>query len=221
MDVLQTVRTTLILAFRSFPLLMISFIGFLAIGLGNLGLFILFMGQAVLVPIATALAQYLSEKIPETSPPSYHIKSSQASQLVPLHPYTAPIQNVTPSYWLMQVSFLFFYILANAVSVYMLPVDSKLPAAYTDNRKSTAVTIMVTTFFWLGIIIWLRAMTHTEHLTGILVAISMGAGLGFGWYQFAAVCGARSADVFGIVQQILPATALETTPMTCVYAPKP
>jgi len=220
MDVLQTVRTTLALAFQSFPLLMSSFIGFLAIGLGNLGLFILFMGQAVIVPLVTAIAQSISERLPDPNN-LYHVKSSQASQLVPLHPFSGPTQNVTPSYWMMQVSFLFFYILANAVSIYMLPVDSKLPAVFTENRKSTAITIMVTTFFWLGLILWLRTMTHTEHLTGILVAIGLGCPLGFGWYQFAAICGARSADVFGIVQQILPASALETTPMTCVYAPTP
>jgi hypothetical protein len=41
--------------------------------------------------------------------------------------------------------------------------------------------------------------------------------IGQGWFEFAKACSARDSDVFGIVQGILPPSATEEPPMTCVF----
>lgn len=222
--VLQSIRTTILMAFRTLPLILVSFVGFLGLGLGNIGLFILFVGQVLIVPIATALVQTLAGM---AQPPInadgslFFVRSSNVGLLVPDSSFESPFQNVAPSYWMAQVMFFASYMLANAVAILNMPVNSKLDPILISNRKSKAMTIIVviTTLAMLATL--LRFTTHSETPAGVAIAIVVGGGLGYAWYEFAAICGARAADVFGVVQQIIPSSATEEKPMTCVYAPKP
>jgi len=223
-SILERVRTTLIMAFKTFPLIMIGFIGFIAIGLGNMGLFILFVGHAIIVPAATELSHVFFKVIGNMGTIDeldYHVMSTNVALLVPGSSYDSTRINVAPSYWMSQTLFLFGYILANAVSIRSLPVDPKMDKILISNRHSKANTVIITTIFFALIASLLRYQTHAETFKGMLAAVVVGGFLGYGWYQFAALCGARATDVFGVVQQIIPSSAKDETPMTCVYAPKP
>jgi hypothetical protein len=209
------------MAFRTFPLIIISFIAFLAMGLGNLGLFVLFIGQAIILPLATVLMHMGVEAVEKTDRTLYHVQSSHVSLLVPTSIYEPGHVNVTPSYWMAQVIFLFSYIITNAVSVLNLPDDKKIDPILISNRKSRAKTIIITSIFFAFVLTYLRYNTHTETVRGIGAAYVLGGLLGYGWYQFAASCGVAAADVFGIAQQVIPSSAKADAPMTCVYAPKP
>jgi len=221
-DVLQTVRTTILMAFRAFPLLMIGFIGFLAIGLGNVCLFVLFMGHTLVVPVVTSISQGLFDTYGENTERNlYHVPSSSLGLLVPTSSFTTTSQNVAPSSWMAHSLFFLGYILANAVSLYRLPIDPAIDARLTENRRSKSRTIMVTTLFLAVVLSYLRLGTKAETLRGIMAAFVVGGGFGYLWYQFAVICGASASDVLGMSQQILPSSAKEDAPMTCVYAPKP
>ena len=222
--ILQSIRTTLLMSFRTLPLILVSFVGFLGLGLGNMGLFILFVGQVLIVPIATILLQTITGMIlPPTgvngSP--FFVRSSNVGLIVPDSSFDSPFQNVAPSFWMMQVLFFANYMLSNAIAILYLPVDSKLDPIIVSNRMSKAKTIIAVIVGMTALVTILRYTTKTETPAGILVAVLAGWGLGYGWYQLAAICGARAADVFGVIQQIIPSSATADKPMTCVYAPKP
>jgi hypothetical protein len=222
--ILQSIRTTLLMAFRTLPLILVSFVGFLAMGLGNMGLFILFVGQVLIVPITTMLLQGITGML---LPPSgvdgsaFFVRSSNVGLIVPDSSFDSPFQNVAPSFWMMHVLFFATYMVSNAIAILYLPVDSKLDPIIVSNRKSKAKTIIAVIVGMTALVTILRFTTNTETPAGIMLAILAACGLGYGWYELAAMCGARAADVFGVMQQILPSSATADKPMTCVYAPKP
>jgi len=212
------------MAFRTLPLILVSFVGFLAMGLGNMGLFILFVGQVLIVPLATVLLQTITGMIlPPTNANGsvFFVKSSNVGLIVPDSSFDSPFQNVAPSFWMMQIMFFSYYMLSNAVAILYLPVDAKLDPILVSNRMSKAKTIIAVVASLTIFASVMRLMSHTETPVGVLLASFAGWGLGYGWYQLAAICGARAADVFGVMQQIIPSSATADKPMTCVYAPKP
>lgn len=218
MPVLSDIRLTLLSAFKALPLLLISFIGFLAIGLGNMGLFMLFIGHATIVPLLTTAANSVLGGTTST------VVANDVSQLVPLasSSYNSATVSVMPSYWMAHMSFFLGYLLTNAVSVYTLPVNSKVSKWLTDSRKTRAATIIVTTLgIWLGLAALRYGITGgAETRYGILTAVVLLGGAGAAWYAVAAACGARNSDIFSIVQQSV-TPAKNDTPTTCVYKPKP
>jgi hypothetical protein len=216
-----SVRATLLMAFRTLPLILITFIGFLAAGLGNLGLFVLFIGQAVLIPAVTALLHAFVAKAVPINDNKFFINSSEKALLVPGSVYSSPRINVVPSYWMIHIHFLLAYLFSNAAAVNALPEDSTIDPILLSNRKSKSNMIMISTIFIALALSVLKYQTNTETVYGIGVSFAVGASLGYAWYKFAASCGARAADIFGIVQQVVPSSAKEDKPMTCVYAPKP
>ena len=215
---LLSVRTTLIMAFRTLPIILISFIGFLAVGLGNFALFFLFIGHIVVVPIATIISQTIFSKINNKA---FTVEASNKATFVPGALYSSPFISVAPSFWMAHVLFFMSYIIANAISILRLPANPKADKILVSSRTSKARTLIITNVCILIILCALKYQTNTETLPGIGVAVVLGGGLGYLWYLFAAVSGARAADIFGIAQQIIPSSANDETPMTCVYAPKP
>ena len=219
MPILAQTRGILILAFKALPLLLISFIGFLAIGLGNLSLFLLFIGHATLVPLATELLHLVFNKSGSL------ITSNDISQLVPIIPtsgasYNAPV-NVMPTYWMAHISFFFGYILTNAVSIYTLPPQKQAADWMIISRQTRAATLIgasVISFLTLSALRFY--LTGSETVAGILLATTVLGGLGAFWYYIASLCGARNSDIFGVAQQMMSKDSSQDKPMTCVYKPR-
>lgn len=217
--VLLSARTQLLNAFMSLPLILICIVGFLAAGLGNMGLFILFIGQTVILPLAVFVIQGITSTIKTDA---FTVPTSRIGQLIPGAAATGIKQNVAPTYWMSHFLFFMGYLLANAVSIYTYKTNDKnLDPKLLSNRKSKAMMLIILTVSISLFITLLRYNTGTEKPAGIAIAYVVGGLLGYGWYQYAAFCGIRAADVFGITQQIIPSSAKENTPMTCVYAPRP
>jgi hypothetical protein len=226
--ILYSVRNTIIQAFMAFPYIMIWFIGFLAMGLGNLGLFILFIGHALVLPLVVLLVHALiAWKAPPTGVESPFFIQSQSegkskAYVVPSFITSDRFINVSPSYWMAHTLFLFGYILGNAISILNLPIDPKVDKILIANRNTRATTVLTTTLFFTVLMIALRYITHTEKPYGRAIAVVVGGLGGFLWYLFAKTCGIRAADVFGIAQQVvIPSQAKDEKPMTCVYRAKP
>ena len=214
---LADTRTTLLVAFQYLPLILICFVGFLAMGLGNIGLFVLFLGHTTLVPLVTELIRLVTKGYPSS------IVMNDAGSFIPNHDATS---NIMPSYWMANISFFMAYLLTNAVSVYMLKPVATLQQWRIDSRKSRAATIIVTTLSIWAMLIGLRwYAVKAEAATGVALATIVFGLLGLGWYQVAGACGAVATDVFGIVTQMVADPAAlkptATNPITCVYNPTP
>jgi len=219
MSLLATVRSTILSGFKALPLLLVGFIGFLSIGLGNLSLFLLFIGHAVFVPIFTEISHgvFTTGKL---------IIPNDVSQLVPLSPtsgssYTTST-NVVPSYWMAHISFFFGYLFMNAISVYTMTSDKNAADWMIISRKTRAATLIATSLFLLVILTFLRFyLTGIENPQGIAVAIGLMGGLGILWSWMAtSFFGVSASDIFGVAHQMVTQDTGNKKPVTCVYAPK-
>ena len=227
---MATLRTSLLLAFKSLPLLLISFIVFLAFGLGNTSLFILLSGQAFVVPLLTEMLHFISS----TSPNIALLTSNDVSQLVPntLGSASTPI-NVFPSYWMAHIAFLFGFLLGNAVSMYQQEPDLALIQGASSDavklsinlkiaaRKEKALTLIISTLCFFVLIGVLRVIaTGAETFAGMMISLLL-FGAGYGWYLVARQLGATNSDVFGIAMQMMSPDSAATKPKTCVYTGRP
>lgn len=228
MPVLATLRTSLLLAFKSLPLLLIGFIAFLAFGLGVTSLFILLTGQAIVVPILTEIFHALSSGSPNIA----LLTRNDVSQLLP-GSAEGPI-NVFPSYWMAQIAFFFGYLFANALVMYTTPPDLKLIQGASSAkmkeslnakiaaRKGKALMLVLSTIAFFVLITFLRVIaTGAETFAGIIVATIFLGGAGAGWYFVAQQLGATSSDIFGIAMHMMTPDSAAMKPKTCVYTGKP
>ena len=212
---------TILLAFKSLPLLLISFIGFLAIGLGNLGLFVLFIGHALIVPTITEALHYGTK-----GSLSSMTTSNDIAQLVSLVPstgasYDKPV-NIMPSYWMAHISFFFGYLLMNAIAIYTQVSDKNAAPTAVSTRKARAATIIASVVIFLVVLSGLRIYaTGNESIAGVALAVVVLGLAGVGWYYVAQTCGARNSDIFGIASQMMAQESSKNKPMTCVYKAKP
>jgi hypothetical protein len=214
MNILDLVKKSLILFYLEFPVIIISTLLFLGVGLGNAGLLFLLTGHILIVPIAVALIHAVTQFIPFST-----ILYSDIAQLVP----TAGIAsghriNVFPGYWISHFAFFSLYIFTNAFEVYRLPPSSPDPlnATKITNRKIRAASIMAFTVFtflaFIGIRYW---VTKSEHPLGMLLGIFTMGLLGVGWYYASSNSSIKTFDIFGIVQQMTTLTDNNATTL-CV-----
>lgn len=222
MDVLHTIRETITLGFMALPLLLIGFVGFTAIGLGNMGLFMLFIGHAVLIPGVVGGLHYGLSRYSSAGDPNLFIRATDRAQLVPSAPHEAAYIPVAPSYWMAHTMFFLGYILTNASFLYSLKSERGTSEWLQENRKARAGALIAISTIAIVALPLLRYMfTGLETPIGILIAVILCGGLGAGWFFVAEACGARHSDIFGMASQMIPKAAREGPPMTCVYSAKP
>jgi len=240
----RSLRHRLYAGFLNLPYIVICFVGFLAMGLGSIGLFVLFMGQVTIVPILVTILQAITDAIDGITGRSlFHMSAGDNPAVNRVIPAPADgNDNTGPTYWTAHMTFFFGYLLANAVSIKNIPADPLIDKKHTTNRMLRTTWIIIATILFALIFPLLRfrltggrfvdnssligrllggVTGGAETLPGILLALLVCGGIGYAWYLFAESCGARSADVFGIAQQLLPSSAKDDTPMACVYSPKP
>ena len=213
MDSLHGLRSTIVAAFLSLPLLFISFTAFLAIALGAPGLIMLFAGQIV-ISGATFGIHMIGDFFLKAKLQGDMYVQAENAMLIP-GTYTSGVVNVTPSYWMVHVIFFLSYLLANAVQVF-----TATPTAGADwqvsNRRSKALALIIVIVLSMATLIMTRyVFTGAETPIGAFLGIAIGF-IGYGWYQAALKMGARESDIFGIIQQMTPNMG---TPTTCVYTP--
>jgi hypothetical protein len=221
MSFLVYLREILHKSFLALPLLLAGFTLFMGLTQGNMGLLILFFGFATVVPISASLLNLVWEYFFSESEKKslFSVPFSDVCQLI----LSAPkgdrnIIWVAPSYWMALITFFFSYLATNAVSIYTMKAEEDAAPDKVENRKSQAFTALLLSIFVFFILVSIRFfVTKCETPVGILTALVLGGSLGIGWYHFARFCHARDADIFGIVQGIIPKNMEFAVPLTCVY----
>ena len=221
MSLVTQIRGLFYSGFMSLPLVLIGIILFLAASLGNLGLLMLSFGQIVLVPLVVFAANMLHEFFFQGSP-LFSVASSAHCNLVPSAPLAESLGmvGVAPSYWSAQITFFFVFLMTNAMVLYNKPPTEGADPAKVANRKAQTLTAFLISFALFVALIFLRyTTTGCETIVGTALGILIVAPIANGWYHLAALCGARDADVFGILQKSLPQNMKDEPPMTCMYSP--
>lgn len=212
---LETLQKVTLLFLLGFPLIMICLIGFLSISVLNVGTIILLIGQVVVVPVITFILQIFTSVLPGT-----HVPPSDVGLLVPSVREALAVSkfNVAPSYWVSHTVFLCSYIFMNAYTVYTLNTSAvNAPAWKTGNRKGRSLMIMIVSVLCLlALLISRYRMTGTETIFGILIGLGAFIPVAYYWYQIAIKNGAQNGDIFGIMQQVLPAMENDTNASLCM-----
>lgn len=219
MDPLQTVRKAITLFFLGFPLVIISLLFFISIGLGNVGAMLLLIGHVLVVPIAVFLLHIVTHFLPFS-----HVPASDIGLLIPSTPYSDTMFNVAPSYWVAHTVFFCVYILTNAVHVYQMNPYSDVAAQWKiENRKGRASMAIVASVAILIVMLALRySVTNTETFLGMLLGVGAFSALSVGWYLLTRRVGMRFGDFFGVVQQMLATEPdLKRTTVCAATAPTP
>jgi len=220
MSLVTQIRGLFYSGFMSLPLVLVGIILFLAASLGNLGLLMLSFGQIVLVPLVVLAANMLHEFFFQGSP-FFSVAASAHCNLVPSAAIAEGVGmiGVAPSYWSAQITFFFVFLMTNAMVLYNKPPTEGADPAKVANRKAQTLTAFLISFALFVALIVLRQTTGCETIVGTALGILIVAPIANGWYHLASLCGARDADVFGILQKILPQNMKDEPPMTCVYSP--
>jgi hypothetical protein len=225
MSFTKNLRILIQQSFLSLPLLFIGWSLFLGGLQGNIGLLVLFLGQLTVVPLATTLSnvflEFLVKKIDGSLGTMSYIQTHNVDvcNLIPgSTDYTTPFVGVAPSYWMAHIVFFFSFLLSNAYSVYMMKAPENADQEKVDRRKSQALlSILLSTVLFFVFVLMRKFLVGCETWTGIFVSLVLFAPIGFGWYMLARECSARDSDIFGIVQKVLPESAQQPPPTTCVY----
>ena len=217
MNLLDTVKRSLIMFFLGLPLIIISIVFFLGLGLGNAGLLFLSVGHVILVPLMVLVCHFITGFLPYNF---VDLPYSDIGQLVPSVPVSAftTETNVWPSYWMAHFTFFCSYILFNASEVYNLPPisDSDDYLAKVQARTSRAMVIMIFTIAIFLALAFIRLRyTHTEHIFGVLFSTAVFGALGYAWLTASSAVGIRTMDIFGVAQQML-LIQDPSVPTTCV-----
>lgn len=128
----------------------------------------------------------------------------------------------TPSYWITSIGFVFGYFIMNGVDTLDTPVLPGADKIAHSKRYTKAIHILLATsiIFVLILIARFYFMGDCEgrgtigRVFGVFFGI-LSAGIGVGLYYLSKACGARSSDLFGVLSQMLPASAMSPTPIVC------
>lgn len=213
MEILAFLRNLILGSFQSLPLILIGFLGLMSLILGNLGMGLLFIGHVLVVPVLVFLLNLLLIKAPKAP-------ASDLGLLVPSEFFEGTVTESTsnPSYWVAHVVFFFSFLLTNVNTLQSIPPERGADPWKVENRKAKMTAVITITSILLAALLFIRfRFFGTETPIGMIVGILAMGGAGIAWYNVAAACGARNADIFGVVQQMLSRDAKQPPPMTCVY----
>ena len=187
----------IVTSFMALPLMMIAFTLFVGLGIGNIGLIILLLGQILLVPAASMLLHLVTGSF-------FTINSRDICNLVPSANKYGFVPSA-PSFWMAEVLFFMSYLIRNAYVLYNQDAVTGASDVKVQNRKDRLYTSMVIGILITLLFVYLRySFTGCETMAGVAISALVFVPLGIYWYDFAALCGAKNADVFGISASILP-----------------
>lgn len=228
MSFAKNLRLMIQQSFLSLPLLLIGWSLFLGSLQGNIGLLVLFLGHLTVVPLAGLISNTLLEFLfKKLSSDRFllnliQVGNSDVCNLVPgSTDFAIPFLPVAPSLWMSHIIFFFSFLLSNAYSIYfMKPADNADPEKVERRKTQVLISIILSTVIAFVLILMRKLLVGCETWLGMAVAFLTMVPLGYGWYSFARECSARDSDIFGIVQKVLPDSAKQPPPTTCVYTGK-
>lgn len=225
---------------QQLPLVMSLTSFMLTVTTGSISHATLFAGLTVVMPLFTLLSQYILGKILLWTIPERKDEWSRSMvdvcKIIPTpesfkkFEYYAYGSNTNfsniPSYWITSIGFLFGYFIGNGLDTLDVPIAPGADPIGRNKRYTQAVHILVATTIIFGLIIGARFyfMGDCEGrgsigkvLGGLFGFICFSIGIMF--YHISKTCGARSSDLFGVLSQMLPASAMSPTPIACAQDP--
>jgi hypothetical protein len=220
---------------QQLPLILASTSLIFAITTGSIAHANIVFGMGILIPIYTSIMQYLCGKLLNTVMPNSSAQWSRSTgdtcNIIPIYgkkPFIADYisgssgAESVPSYWLMSVAFFIGYSISNAVDNLETPAHPFSDKVGVEKRTTHSIFVIVATSIFSFILLFTRftLMRGCEGRGGLGMFFSIinaggAAAIGYGVYTLSRKCGARSSDLFGILSQVLPASATTPNPIVC------
>ena len=109
---ISSLRHRLYAGFLNLPYIIICFVGFLAMGLGSIGLFVLFIGQITVVPFLVYILQMITDAIDGITGRSlFHMSEADDDSINRVIPGAVDgNDNTGPTHWTAHMTFFFGYL---------------------------------------------------------------------------------------------------------------
>jgi hypothetical protein len=199
------IREFVIHGFRILPIVLASFAFIIGVGHANMAFFFLFVGIALIVPIANMLSNKIfgwlfSLGVPEAL---YKISAAPGSGCSVFGEFANT--GDTASYWLAALIFFVSYTFINAYHLYNRPAQPNAPENKVDARKTQAImAIALILMFGIGMLLYRFFTTKCETALGMPVALLVFVPIAYYWYSLLESCsGDRLTDLFGVVNRIM------------------
>jgi hypothetical protein len=221
---------------QQLPLIMSLTSFMMTITTGSIAHATLFGGLTVLIPLFTFVSQYILGNILLWAIPQHKTEWSRSTvdvcKIIPgpesfkkLEYYTYGANtnmSIAPSYWITSIGFVFGYFIMNGVDTLNVPIAPGANSIGRDKRYTQAIHIIVATSIIFSLIVGARFYFMGDCEGRGLIGYILGGLFGFisiligvGMYYASRACGARSSDLFGVLSQMLPASAMSPTPVVC------
>lgn len=193
-------------------------------------------GLAILMPLYTVVLQISLGYILKSFAPAYSLfwtrSTSDACNIIPAvnvakgfkayDPASVGDGASVPSFWLMEVAFFIGYAMSNAIDSLMAPVTRNADPESYEKRTHGAINVIAVLSAISIMLLAVRIFTMTgcegRGTLGIFLSIlcAGGAGwIGYIMYTVSRACGSRASDLFGLLSQMLPASATSPSPIVC------
>jgi hypothetical protein len=206
-----------------------------AITTGSIAHSTLLVGLGVIMPAYTFLMQsmmgYILGYFFSAGRADWTCSSSDVCNIIPSYKKLAQLSfytdntangSVVPSYWITGMGFFFGFIFSNAADTLQTPMFPGSDPIGHEKRNTQSLFLIAASAIFFVILMFIRFyfMKGCEGRgpSGIAISVFFGLtamGIGWGFYVLSKVCGARSSDLFGVLSQILPASATAPSPVVC------
>lgn len=235
--IISDIRIFLYGGILTLPLTIAGTLSILGLFTANYAILFFLLGYLVLTPVvALGLNTALEAIFSYTSFNPFKATFGDICKVVipfsqlPIGSGTTSDKTVISSSWVAMVAFFIGYIFTNGIELYnrespatTLTVTSTAASDLdkkVTNRKSQAIIAMISTIVFGLIALGFRYYSGCESMLGMILTTFAFIFAGHGWYKVLSTVGEdRLSDLFGIVNRLLPPSAINNAPIACIPVP--
>lgn len=213
---------------QEMPLVLILTSLLFVITTGSIAHLSLLLGLTVLMPLygyfLRSIGGFFLTLLSKENQPDWTCSSGDVCSIIKPYEYpTTSETTVVPSYWILAIPFYFGYIHMNAYDTYYEPTPQNSNPVNREKRNTQSIFLAIASvvlfILLLGVRFTYMGDCEGKGLMGKVLSIfvfgSSAFFIGTFIYTLSKLCGARSSDIFGVLSQILPASASDTRPVVC------
>lgn len=211
---------------RTLPITLAGTMIILGLFTANYAMMFFLVGFMIVTPLLSAILNKIADALVIAYDFSiFKTKTSDICKVVIPYSTLSNPSKVENEYLVCTTSFAmicFFlgYIMTNAIAIYKRPHDDGADPVKVSNRISQAILSIASIVVFTIIAIIFRMYAGCEPTVGIVLGIIVFGALGVGWYtMLSKPSDGRLADLFGISNRILPASATADKPVACIVDP--
>ena len=211
---------------RTLPITLAGTMVILGLFTANYAMMFFLFGFMIVTPILSAILNKIADALVLAF--NFNIFKTKTSDICKIvipystlsNPSKVENENIVCTISFAMICFFLGYMMTNAVTLYRRPVEDGADPVKVSNRTSRAILSIISIVVFAIIAIGFRIYAGCEPNVGIVMGVLIFGALGYGWYtMLSGPSDGRLADLFGISNRILPASATADKPVACIVDP--